>query len=74
MTEQDYREAKKACYSLAHSLGSNRSEQESLVNALRGIELTNDLYEPTIKQMLAVFYDGLAYGNWPWVLAKVNKR
>lgn len=68
MNEQDYREAKNQCYALAHSLGANKSEQESLVNALHDIELEYDggKKERLIACMLGVFTDGLYYGNWPW--------
>lgn len=66
MTDKDFRDAKSACYSLAHSLGNNGIEQNKLVEILHEIENYSDGYNATIRRMLAVFYNGLAYGNWPF--------
>jgi hypothetical protein len=27
-----------------------------------------------ILELVNAIHDGLAYGNWPWVVAKMNKR
>jgi hypothetical protein len=72
MTDKDYQDAKKSCYSLAHSLGNNAGEQHALISALRDAETEETGYNNIIRRMLAVFYDGLAYGNWPWMKSGIN--
>lgn len=67
MDEDSFRHAKLACYSLAHSLGTNGLKQTKLVECLQGIEKHAINDELCIRSMLGVFYDGLAYGNWPWI-------
>ena len=27
-----------------------------------------------ILELVGTLYDGVAYGNWPWVVAKLNRR
>lgn len=70
MDEKSFRDAKQACYSLAHSLGKNGDEQAKLVTALHDIESHSmkcgESNERIIQLMLSMFYDCLAFGNWPW--------
>ncbi len=70
MTQVDYVEAKRSCYQLAMSLGKTGNEQNELIKALKDVEKTYDNYKETIQHMLSVIYDGLAFGNWPWVFKK----
>ena len=66
MTPSRYRDAAYAMYSMAHALGESSTEQNTLVGALNKIELEHLPPKQTILRMLGLFYDGLAYGNWPW--------
>lgn len=65
MDSKSYRDSKYAMFTLAHSLGTKEVSQASLVNALHNIENENLNQRETLLQMINVFHDGLAYGNWP---------
>jgi hypothetical protein len=75
MTESDFQDCKRQCYGLAHSLGANKIEQDYLINELHGIErIYSYSFDETIQHMLAIFYDGVTYGNWPWKVQKIDSE
>jgi hypothetical protein len=63
----EYKKSMDALYSLAHSLGENGKQQNSLVSALHDIEKYENSDKGRVRAGIAMFYDGLAYGNWPWI-------
>lgn len=62
----DYTATRKHMYSLAHSIGKNGLEQHALVDALHKIEMLPEEDSYKVLAMVSLFYDGLAYGSWPW--------
>lgn len=66
MNKQDYTDASKACYQLAMALGKDGYEQQELVIAIKQIEKDAKDDRLCLIGILGIFYDGLAYGNWPW--------
>lgn len=34
----------------------------------------SDKMDNSLRAVTAILYDGLAYGNWPWVVARLNKH
>lgn len=75
--EADFRDAKNHVYSLAHNVCINDGkDQHALVDALRDIELhglkCGDSWQRIIQCMISCIYDGLAFGNWPWIKNSVN--
>lgn len=64
----------KHMFSLCHSIGENRAQQEALVEAIKEIDMDTIGYSPRDKlaRMLSLFYNGLAFGNWPWMVNGVN--
>jgi hypothetical protein len=65
MEDSSYNSAKYALYTIAHALGTKEISQVSLIKALHSIEAEHLNHRETLLRMISIFYDGLAYGNWP---------
>jgi len=48
------------------------AEGERMVAHFASRHQTTD--EERILELVGTLYDGVAYGNWPWVIAKLNRR
>jgi hypothetical protein len=77
MTEHDFEQVKQAMYDLAVALGRTGKEQNALIVSVQSIILnpteTPD-YEGKTLSLLGLFYDGMAYGNWPWTKAQMTVK
>lgn len=75
MNDKAYRDSIQALAILAHSLGENGRKQNALINAIHEIEMNdrNSMHnKERIKSIVGMFYDGLAYGNWPWIVNGID--
>ena len=75
-SEQDFRDAKNHVYGLAHNVCVNGKEQNALLAAMQSTEMQmikeGGTGEEIILSLLCILFDGLNYGNWPWIKNAVN--
>lgn len=68
-----YRNAMHGIYEIAHAIAGNGRKQNVLMIAFSNVEKEHTDYadgrsESVIKSCLGILYDGIAYGNWPWII------
>jgi len=72
LENQEFRDAKQHVYGLAHNVCLNGKEQKALLDRLKDIEqhcmICGESGQRTIQLLLSCIYDGLAFGNWPWIV------
>jgi len=75
-TEQSFRDAKNHVYGLAHNVCLNGKEQKVLLAYMGDIEIHSlkcgESGQRIIQLLISCIYDGLAFGNWPWIINSVN--
>jgi hypothetical protein len=59
MNEQDFRDSRSSCYSLAHTIAISGMMQERLVNELKDCEVNETGYTSIIKAMLEILLSNL---------------
>lgn len=59
-----------ALYNVLASYAPNEQSRDACLS-LKHIGGLSDDY--IVRGLISAIYDGLAYGNWPWVIAKLNK-
>lgn len=75
MDDTSYRNAIQALAQLAHAVSLTGKEQNALITAIHEIEMIDrdsTHGKERIRAIVGMFYDGLAYGNWPWVVNGVD--
>ena len=76
LENQDYKNAKEHIYDLANSVCVNKQEQQIMLRCLKEIEkhslICGESNKRVIQLMLSCIYDGLAFGNWPWIRNGIN--
>jgi len=74
MDKISYINAMQALTQLAHAVGNSSKEQDALISEIR--ERQKDLNTTSnreiVRNVVGMFYDGLEYGNWPWIVNGVN--
>lgn len=73
MDDAEYQNAIKALNELASAVTPNTKEQYVLLMGINEIKNAPSVSDrERVRTIIGMFYDGLAYGNWPWIKNGVN--